>query len=165
MNRIFPCSICDAPDGGLGENYPDCPECGFMTTCHRYAGFYPAGISGVVRATQVKPETQNCGGDYPESHGAVIAQSYGFPDSFDFKQWECRSDYLDMFPKYRRHKAKQVLTNGEFNSNRPAELKRFASEIFERFDSPKHVRVVYFYDQESRCGVERIDAVYRKVNA
>lgn len=107
----------------------------------------------------------------PNSQGTLITQTANFPNEYDDEKYECFSGYSDRMHSWDAKaykKACDIAGGGgqawkqTLHELSDAKLKRFAKVGLNLKVTPKHVRVLYYYNVSSGYDCPVVIAVYKK---
>jgi len=115
-----------------------------------------------------KPRTYYYHYSRPESQGALITQTHGFPKTIDGNKYYLHDVYQDRISEWYPNgweKASEML-----NTSMPYalpnlsddDLKEFAKRLFELNTIPIHVRVIYYYNVATGYDCSFIMAISKK---
>lgn len=99
----------------------------------------------------------------PDSQGALIAETSGFPRQVSDREFRVYDVYLDRAWQETRYKlAMETIGNVAVESVSwgEARLKRFARVLFQEVVNPEHVRLVYYYNVATGYSCPYVLAVF-----
>lgn len=128
----------------------------------------PKGHTAIERP---KPITWHYSYSNPDSQGALMTETSGFPDSYNPKT-ECYaaaySDRLQMWDGKRYKRACDIIGSYEqgwsqaLNCADNETIKNFAKEALDLPCLPAHVRVIHYYNVSTGYSCPVVAAIYKK---